>query len=171
VGILEQIQEGNAEHARAFDPSTLADTPRKKPAIVICMDSRLSVEAITGLKPGDAHIIRNAGGLVTDDVIRSLLIATEALHTEEVFVINHTGCALTKISPEQVRDDVRARTGKHPETPAGQPFATWLGAFKDLEENVRAQVQRLRDSLLIRANTRVYGFIYHMEDGRLERVV
>ena len=171
MAVLEHVVAANKEYSLAFDRSKLGMPPAKKAALVVCMDARLTVEEFTGLKTGDVHIIRNAGGLVTDDALRSLVISTEVLGTEEIFVVNHTDCGMMAFSPEELRDKVRSRIGKEPESGVGQPFTKWLGTFKDLKENVKAQVQKIKDSPLIRDDIRVYGFIYHVESGVLERVV
>jgi carbonic anhydrase len=125
------------------------------------MDSRLTVEDVLGLRSGDAHIIRNAGGLATDDAIRSLVISQNLLGTEEVIVIEHTGCGMLTFRDEDVRADLAARTGADVELP--------LLPFPDLERNLREQVERIRTHPWL-MSTSVRGMIYEVETGRLREV-
>ena len=125
------------------------------------MDSRLTVEDVLGLRSGDAHIIRNAGGLATDDAIRSLVISQNLLGTEEVIVIEHTGCGMLTFRDEDVRADLAARTGSDVDLP--------LLPFPDLERNLREQVERIRAHPWLRS-TSVRGMIYEVETGRLREV-
>ena len=125
------------------------------------MDSRLTVEDVLGLRAGDAHIIRNAGGLATDDAIRSLVISQNLLGTEEVIVIEHTGCGMLTFRDEDVRADLAARTGSDVDLP--------LLSLPDLESNLREQVDRIRAHPWLRS-TSVRGMIYEVETGRLREV-
>ncbi len=125
------------------------------------MDSRLTVEDVLGLSTGDAHIIRNAGGLATDDAIRSLVISQNLLGTEEVIVIEHTGCGMLTFRDEDVRADLAARTGVDVDLP--------LLPFPDLEGNLREQVERIRAHPWL-TSTSVRGMIYEVETGRLREV-
>jgi carbonic anhydrase len=126
------------------------------------MDARLTVEEILGLQSGDAHIIRNAGGLATDDAIRSLVISQHLLGTHEVMVIEHTGCGMVTFHDEDVRADLAEKTG----TDVDMAFH----AFPDLEENLRAQVERIRSHPWV-DGSRVSGHIYEIESGRLRQVL
>ena len=125
------------------------------------MDSRLTVEDVLGLSSGDAHIIRNAGGLATDDAIRSLVISQNLLGTEHVIVLEHTGCGMLTFRDEDVRSDLAARTGTDVELP--------LLPFPDLERNLREQVERIRAHPWLRSAS-VRGMIYEVETGRIREV-
>jgi carbonic anhydrase len=151
----------NARYAAQFDQSALPASPGRKLAVLACMDARLTVEDALGLRTGDAHIIRNAGGLATDDAIRSLVISQQLLGTEEVIVIEHTGCGMLTFRDDEVRRDIAARTGADVDLP--------LGAFEDLEANLRAQVGRIRSHPWIK-DVPVHGLVYEVETGRLREV-
>ncbi|MFV2062608.1 MAG: beta-class carbonic anhydrase [Chloroflexota bacterium] len=164
-------QAGTSEYARAlaenerytaqFDRSELPLPPGRKLAVLACMDARLTVEDVLGLRTGDAHIIRNAGGLASEDAIRSLVISQHLLGTEEVIVIEHTGCGMLTFDEDEVGADLARKTGAEVEWP--------LGAFDDLEQNLRSQVTRIREHPWI-ADVPVHGMIFEVETGRL-RVV
>jgi carbonic anhydrase len=151
----------NERYAAQFDPSALPLSPGRKLAILACMDARLTVEAVLGLRTGDAHIIRNAGGLATDDAIRSLVISHQLLGTEEVIVIEHTGCGMLTFDDDEVRREIAARTGADVDLS--------LGAFDELEGNLRSQVTRIRNHPWIK-DVPVHGLIYDVESGRLREV-
>src|SRR5438105_4620077 len=138
MSLTEHIQEHNARYASRFDRSTLALPPARLWAIVACMDARLTVEEVVGIGTGDAHIIRNAGGLATDDAIRSLVISTHLLGTNEFAVIEHTGCGMLTFEDEPVRRQIAERTGADTDD-------LRLFAFRDLEANLREQVRDLLD--------------------------
>jgi carbonic anhydrase len=154
------LAESQRSAARA-DHSVLPKVPGRKLAVLACMDARLTVETILGLQAGDAHIIRNAGGLATDDAIRSLVISQHLLGTEEVIVIEHTGCGMLTFRDDDVRRDIAARTGADVDLP--------LGAFDDLEANLRVQVDRIRSHPWIR-DVPVHGLVYDVESGRLRGI-
>jgi carbonic anhydrase len=152
----------NAEsYAAAFDHGDLASAPAKKVAVIACMDARLNVYAILGLREGDAHVIRNAGGVVTDEEIRSLAISQHLLGTEEIMLIHHTACGLIALTDDQLPERLEAETGVRP---------NWTThAFRDLEQDVREQARRIEESPFIpRKNVR--GFVYEVETGRLREV-
>ena len=151
----------NERYVAQFDRSALPLPPGRKLAVLACMDARLTVEDVLGLRTGDAHIIRNAGGLATDDAIRSLVISQRLLGTEEVLVIEHTGCGMLTFEDEAVRADIAAQTGHEVDLP--------LRAFGDLDENLRAQVERIREHPWIK-DVPVHGLIYEVESGRLRKV-
>jgi len=154
----------NRRYTEAFDRSTLTAAPLSGLVIVACMDARLDVEETLGLRTGDAHIIRNAGGLVTDDVIRSLIVSMELLGTDEIVVIEHTGCGLHGVDEPALRAAVAANSG----LPADDvPIA--FGGFGDLEQNVRAQVAILREHPLLR-RVPVHGLVFDVSTGRLHEV-
>ncbi|MBF6605689.1 MAG: carbonic anhydrase [Chloroflexi bacterium] len=152
----------NERHAAQFDRSALPLPPGRKLAVLACMDARLTVEDVLGLRTGDAHIIRNAGGLATDDAIRSLVISQHLLGTEEIIVIEHTGCGMLTFEDETVRRDLAARTGTDVELP--------LLAFSDLEANLRAQIERIRAHPWVK-DVPIHGLVYEVETGRLREVV
>jgi len=162
--LYERLLDANQYYATQFDRSRLAMPPAKKLAIVVCMDARLTVEDFLGLKTGDAHIIRNAGGIVTEDAIRSLVISQRLLGTRQVLVINHTDCGMLTFQD----DDLRARLTKETGVDADH---LRFHAFSDLEANVRAQVEKIKDSPFILPDVEVHGLIYQVEDGLLRQVV
>ncbi len=159
---FERILEQNERFAEAFDRSALTAAPLTGLAIVTCMDARIDVEDALGLRVGDAHIIRNAGGLASRDAIRSLVVSQQLLGTREVLVIAHTGCGLHGASEDDIRQKVELSTGNA--TQMG------FGSFADLDAMVREQVEILLDepSLL---ETTIRGLVYEVETGRLREVV
>ncbi len=154
----------NRRYTDAFDRSALTAAPLSKLAVVACMDARLDVEETLGLRTGDAHIIRNAGGLVTDDVIRSLIVSLELLGTQEIVLIEHTKCGLHEVDEDGLRERVAERSGVAPDE-VGIAF----GGFTDLEENVRRQVSILREHPYIR-RVSVHGLVFDVSTGRLTEV-
>ncbi len=164
MALYEELLEANARHAVSFDRSKLAMPPARKLAVVVCMDARLTVEDFLGLRTGDAHIIRNAGGIVTDDALRSLIISYKLLGTREFLVINHTDCGMLTFKDQELREKLAEDTGVDT---SGLEFY----AFENLEANVRAQVQKIKDSPFIPDDIPVHGLIYQVEDGRLREVV
>ena len=137
-------------------------TPRLGVAIVICMDARLDPAALFDLQAGDAHVIRNAGGLVTDDVIRSLVVSQHKLGTRAVMVIQHADCGMKKVTDEEFREQMTAHAGSVP---------TWpLGAFTDDDESVRGSLQRLRDSAFLVTSDEIRGFVFDESTGELREV-
>jgi carbonic anhydrase len=159
---FERILEQNERFAEAFDRSALTAAPLTGLAIVTCMDARIDVEDALGLRVGDAHIIRNAGGLASQDAIRSLVVSQQLLGTREILVIAHTNCGLHGASEEDLREKVELSTGNA--TQMG------FGSFVDLDALVREQVETLLDepSLL---EAPVHGLVYEVETGRLRQVV
>ena len=160
MSLIQHIQDYNARYASRFDRSKLALPPARQWAIVACMDARLTVEDATGIGTGDAHIIRNAGGLATDDAIRSLVISTHLLGTNEFAVIEHTGCGMLTFDEEPVRRQIAERTG-------AETAGLRLYPFRDLEANLREQVRRIVGSPLLPQGIPVTGFVYEVETGRL----
>jgi carbonic anhydrase len=154
---------GNASrYAARFGKGDLPMPPAKHVAVVACMDARLNPYGLLGLAEGDAHVIRNAGGVVTDDVVRSLLISQRLLGTREVILIHHTDCGMLTFRDDEVKGQVEADTGVRP------PFA--LEAFGDLEADLRQSVARLQASPFLPHLDRVRGFVYEVETGRLREV-
>jgi carbonic anhydrase len=162
MSVTDQLLENNDTYAAAFDKGDLPMPPSKKVAVLACMDARLNVYAILGLQEGEAHVIRNAGGVVTDDAIRSLLISQRLLGTEEVVLIHHTDCGMLTFNDDNVKDQVKSDVGIKP------PFA--LEAFGDLDDDVRQSIARIKASPFVSRKDSVRGFVYEVESGRLREV-
>ena len=162
MSITDDLLRNNEEYARGFDKGDLPLPPAKGVAVVACMDARLDVHGMLGLELGDAHVIRNAGGVITDDEIRSLLISQRLLGTTEIILIHHTGCGMLTFSDDEVADAIEADTGIKPS------FA--LEAFPDLEQNVRDSIEKITTSPFIPNKDAVRGFVYEVETGRLREV-
>src|SRR5271169_1251668 len=151
----------NEHYIASFDKGDLPLPPAKKVAVVACMDARLNVYGALGLEEGDAHVIRNAGGVVTDDEIRSLAISQRLLGTDEIILIHHTDCGMLTFTDDEFKRSVQEDTGIKPEWAAE--------AFPDLDEDVRQSIARIKASPFIpRKNVR--GFVYHVDDGSLHEV-
>lgn len=155
----------NQRYTDAFDRSALTAAPLSGLAIVTCMDARLDVEEALGLRTGDAHIIRNAGGIVTDDVIRSLVVSQQLLGTDEIVLIQHSGCGLHGADEGALRDRLADMTGT-----TADAIAIEFGSFPDLEASVRAQVARLEAHPYLRS-VPVHGLIFDVATGRLHEIV
>ena len=154
----------NQRYTEAFDRSALTAAPLSGLVIVACMDARLDVEEALGLRTGDAHIIRNAGGLVTDDVIRSLIVSLELLGTTEIVLIEHTACGLHGADEEALRGRLAETAGV-----TADDIPITFGGFDDLEANLRAQVTILREHQLLR-RVPVHGLIFDVSTGRLHEI-
>ena len=153
----------NAErYAESFDKGELPVPPARRVAVVACMDARIIPTRILGLEEGDAHVIRNAGGAVTDDVIRSLVISQRLLGTEEIVLIHHTGCGMATFTEDAFRRSLEEDVGMTP------PWAA--ETFTDLEGNVRQSIARIRANPFIARKDAVRGFVYEVETGRLREV-
>jgi carbonic anhydrase len=161
--LLKGILQSNDEYARTFDRSELALPPAKKLAILACMDARIDVHAITGLHEGDTHVIRNAGGLATEDALRSFVISTNLLGTREFVVINHTDCGMLTFKDKEVQEKLTQQYGVN-------ASKLNLHAFTDLEENVGTQVERIRTNPFIPKDIPITGFVYDVHTGKLKRV-
>jgi carbonic anhydrase len=164
MSILPQLLDANARYAESFDLGRLSHVPARKLAVVACMDTRLNVEEMLGLRPGEANVIRNAGGTVTDDVLRSLIISHKMLGTQEFVVINHTQCGMTTFRDEELQARLRKETG-------ADASDVRFHTFSDLEGNLRAQVDRIKASPFLKDVATVHGLVYQVEDGRLRTVV
>jgi len=162
VNAIDTFLENNAKYAAAFSKGDLVVRPAKEIAIVACMDARLDVHALLGLEEGDAHIIRNAGGVVTDDVIRSLTISQRLLGTREIMLIHHTGCGMLTFDDTVMKEAIHEETGIRP------PFA--FEAFPDLEADVRQSIARVKASPFLTHKQVVRGFVYEVETGRLREI-
>ena len=152
----------NARYAEQFQKQQTPLPPGKQTAIVACMDARLETGRMLGLEEGDAHVIRNAGGVVTDDVLRSLVISQRLLGTREIILIHHTDCGMLTFKDDEVKAGIEADTGLRP------AFA--LEAFPNLEDDVRQSVRRIRACPYIPVKDRIRGFVYDVETGRLNEV-
>jgi carbonic anhydrase len=162
MAVTDQLLENNARYAESFTKGELALPPARKLAVVACMDARLDVHRILGLEEGEAHVIRNAGGVVTDDAVRSLAISQRLLGTEEIVLIHHTDCGMLTFTDDQVKAQIEADTGIRP------AFA--LEAFPDLERDVRQSVARIQASPFIPHKDHIRGFVYDVHTGRLNEV-
>ncbi len=159
--VIDELVQHNSEWAKDFAFAGLPTAPSHKLAIVVCMDSRIDVFAVLGLDIGQAHVIRNAGGIATDDVIRSIAISQRFLGTDHVLLIQHTRCGMATFSDQQLADDLERETGVRPD---------WTGAFTDIDDSVRRSVQRIRESPFIEHREQVWGTVYDVETGLLRLV-
>ena len=150
-------------YAASFDKGDLPLPPAKHTAVVACMDARLNPYGVLGLSEGDSHVIRNAGGVVTDDVIRSLTISQRLLGTNEIILIHHTDCGMLTFHDDDVKAQIEADTGLRP------PFA--LEAFADLDGDVRQSIARIKASPFIRHKDAVRGFVFDVATGKLNEVI
>src|ERR671927_1698869 len=162
MSVTDELLQNNAAYAESFGKGDLPLPPAKGVAVVACMDARLDVHKILGLDEGDAHVIRNAGGVITDDEIRSLAISQRLLGTEEIMLIHHTDCGMLTFGDDEFRRQVQDDTGIKPEWPAE--------AFADLEDDVRQSIARIKASPFIPNKKHVRGFVYEVETGRLREV-
>ena len=158
----DDLLERNAGYAEAFDKGDLPLPPARKLAVVACMDARLDVHGLLGLELGDAHVIRNAGGVVSDDALRSLVISQRLLGTEEIILIHHTDCGMLTFRDDDVKDGILADTGLRPS------FA--LEAFGDLDNDVRQSIGRIQANPFIPNKEQIRGFVYDCATGRLNEV-
>jgi carbonic anhydrase len=159
---IDELLANNRAFAELLAEKHLDVEPSRRLAIVTCMDSRLDVFAALGLGDGEAHVLRNAGGIVTEDTIRSLAISQRRLGTREVMLIHHTDCGMEKITDEGFRGELEEAAGAAPEFP--------IGAFADVDEAVRESIQRVRSSPFIPHRDAVRGFVYDVDTHRLREV-
>ena len=164
MSVIEKVLASNKDYARTHELRPLTPRPALKLAVLTCMDTRLSIRTL-GLKTGDAHIIRNAGGIVTDDALRSLVISHYLLGTEEIMVINHTDCGLMKASEDELRNTIQDKAGTAAVAPA------FFYAFQDIDKNVRHQLQKLHTHPWIPKNMIIRGFVYDVSTGLLREVL
>ncbi len=163
MSITNGLLKNNETYAKSFAKGGLPLPPAKPVAVVACMDARIDVHKILGLQEGDAHVFRNAGGAVTDDAIRSLLISQRLLGTREIILVHHTDCGMLTFTDDQVKKQIERDVGIRP------AFA--LEAFPDLEADVRQSITRIKASPFILHKDNVRGFIYDVKSGRLREVV
>jgi carbonic anhydrase len=162
MSVTDQLLENAASYAGTFNKGDLPMPPAKRVAIVACMDARLKLSSIFGLSEGDAHVIRNAGGAVTDDAIRSLAISQRLLGTEEIILVHHSDCGMLTFTDEGFARQILDDTGIRP------PWAA--EAFKDLDEDVRQSMARIKASPFVPKKDAVRGFVYDVKTGRLREV-
>jgi carbonic anhydrase len=160
---IDELLANNRAFAEGTPPEWLAVEPKRHLAIVTCMDSRLDVFAALGLEHGQAHILRNAGGVITDDVIRSLAVSQRRLGTREVMLIHHTDCGLMKVTDDGFRAELQEDSGVSP------PFA--IESFVDLDADVRQSILRVRRSPFLPHREVVRGFVYDVDSHRLREVL
>jgi carbonic anhydrase len=162
MSVTDELLENNAAYAESFDKGDLPLPPARGVAVVACMDARLDVHKILGLEEGDAHVIRNAGGVITDDEIRSLTISQRLLGTREIVLIHHTDCGMLTFSDDELKAQIHEEVGLKPH------FS--MESFSDLEEDVRQSMARIKASPFVPRKESVRGFIYGVETGRLREV-
>ena len=162
MSTTDSLLRNNEKHSSSFQKGHLPMPPAKKLAVVACMDARLDVHKILGLQEGDAHVIRNAGGVATDDAIRSLTISQRLLGTKEIILIHHTDCGMLTFKDDEVKGKIESEVGIRPH------FA--LEAFGDLEADVKQSIARIEASPFIPNKASVRGFIYDVKTGRLNEV-
>lgn len=159
---IEDLVDRNALRS-GTGPGVLASPPSLRIAVVACMDARIDPVGLLGLRPGEAHVIRNAGGVVTDDVIRSLAVSQRKLGTTEVMLLHHTKCGMTTFTDEDFWSELQEATGLRP---------TWaVGTFRETESDVRQSVERVRRSPFLPNTTAVRGFVVDVETGDLAEVL
>lgn len=163
MSVIDEVLAANQNYAKTHELRRLTPRPERKLAVLTCMDTRLQILTL-GLKAADAHIIRNAGGIVTDDSLRSLLVSHYLLGTEEFMIINHTDCGLMQTSEEDLRTRIQNRAGTAAISPA------FFFAFQNIEENVRNQLQKLRTHPWIPEKVVVRGFVYDVTSGLLREI-
>ncbi len=161
--VTEKLLQNSEQYAAAFDQGDLPMPPGQHVAVLACMDARLNPYGILGLHEGDAHVIRNAGGVVTEDVIRSLTISQRLLGTSEIILIHHTDCGMVTFSDDAVKQQIQDDVGIRPS------FA--LEAFPDAHDDVRQSIARIKASPFIPHTDAVRGFVYNVQNGKLEEVV
>jgi carbonic anhydrase len=164
LSVADELLKANESFVKNFNLGNLAVRPRRRLAALACMDSRILFERCLGLQPGDAHMIRNAGGIATEDALRSLIVSHHLLDTQEFIIINHTDCGLLKVSEEELKKKLTEKMGTRFGAPAH------FHAFDDLEENVRQQIRRVKSHPWIPKHIPVRGFIYDVKTGELREV-
>jgi carbonic anhydrase len=162
MSVTDQLIDNNRQYAASFDKGDLPMPPGRKLAVLACMDARLDPNKILGLEEGDAHVIRNAGGVATDDAIRSLVISQRLLGTEEIVLVHHTDCGMLTFADDEVKAQIESETGIRP------PFA--LEAFPDVVADVRQSMARIKASPFIPRTESVRGFVYDVRTGALTEV-
>ncbi len=162
MSATDEFLQNNETYAAGFNKGDLPMPPGRKVAVVACMDARLNVYGMLGLREGDAHVIRNAGGVITDDEIRSLAISQRLLGTEEIILIHHTDCGMLTFKDDDFKAAIEQDTGIKPEWAAE--------AFSDLDADVRQSIARIKASPFVPSKDSIRGFVYEVETGRLREV-
>ncbi len=160
--VTEALLDNNAAYVSEFEKGDLPLPPARKLAVLACMDARLDPAKVLGLEEGDAHVIRNAGGVVSDDALRSLAISQNLLGTEEIVLIHHTDCGMLTFTDDEFAGKLEQETGERPAWP--------VHTFRDLEQNVRESIERIKSSPFVPNTDKVRGFVYEVETGRLREV-
>ena len=163
MSVIDEVLQANELYSRTHELRRLTPRPERHLAILTCMDTRLSIRTL-GLKTGDAHIIRNAGGIVTEDTLRSLVVSHYLLDTREFMVINHTDCGLMLTSEQDLRNRIETQAGTTAATPA------FFYAFQNVDENVRHQLEKLRTHPWVPKEVAVRGFVYDVATGKLREI-
>ena len=162
MSVTDELLQNAKTYSASFDKGDLPMPPGKKVAVVACMDARLNPYGLLGLKEGDAHVIRNAGGVITDDEIRSLAISQRLLGTEEIVLLHHTDCGMLTFTDDEFKRSIEEETGIKP---------AWAPeSFSDLDEDLRQSLARVKASPFIPEKRSVRGFVYEVENGTLREV-
>ncbi len=161
---IQKVLSRNEKFALNYDAASLSPQPQLRLVVITCMDTRITLAAL-GLKPQDAHFIRNAGGIVTDDVLRSLVVSHYFLGTNEVMLINHTDCGLMKASEDEMHKHIEQQTGVAASSPVR------FHAFSNVEKNVREQLEKLNAHNWVREELTIRGFVFDVQSGRLREVL
>lgn len=161
MSAIDQLLDNNRRYAASSGGADPGPRPATRVAVLTCMDARIDVHRMLGVGPGDVHAVRNAGGVVTDDAVRSLMLSGRLLGTEEVMVIHHTGCGMLGLDASRLEAEIERETGVRP--------GFDLGAFSDLEEDVRRCVAALRDNPMVPQRS-VRGFVYEVSTGALREI-
>ena len=160
--VIDELLDANAEYAKGFAEAELSPVPTRHVAVVTCMDARMDIFALLGLGNGEAHVIRNAGGIVTDDVIRSLAISQRKLQSREVLLIHHTGCGMATFGDDEFKAELQTETGQKP--------AWAVETFTDPAEDTRQSLRRARTSPFLAHTDDIRGFVYDVTTGALTEV-
>jgi carbonic anhydrase len=162
MSTTDELLRNNERYAEQFDAGGLEGPPARGVAVLSCMDARVIPSRILGLETGDAHIIENAGGVVTEDAIRSLAISQNLLGTEEIILIHHTDCGMLTFGDDELAERLERETGERP---------SWRAqAFADLEQNLRESIEKLRSNPFLPNKGSIRGFVYDVATGRLREV-
>jgi len=162
MSAIDDLLRNNITTAKDHSGQALPAAPRRKVAVVACMDARMDIPRLLGLEPGDAHVMRNAGGVVTDDVIRSLVVSQRKLGTQEIMLIQHTRCGMASFDGTAFASESEVETGERP------PFS--METFTDLEANLRLSIDRVKSSPWLLHRDAVRAFVYDVDSGRLREV-
>jgi carbonic anhydrase len=162
MSVTDELLRNNEAYAESFEKGDLPLPPARGVAVVACMDARLDVHKMLGLEEGDAHVIRNAGGVITDDEIRSLAISQRLLGTSEIILVHHTDCGMLTFTDDELKQQIQEDVGVKPH------FS--MESFSDLEEDVRQSIARIQNSPFVPNKDSVRGFVYEVETGRLREV-